>query len=179
MKQIILAIKVFAILTLCVFVGTACTSRKKAGADQRLQTLRDSLEKVTMSADERQKQAEWEQHIAACKAFIETFYNGLEKSGYDNDYVKQYVTPNAAQWLKEMYDYDCDGGDCMATWLFAYDITDPGDLKERTIAPIDDNTYKVVNAYTGAAEGDYEYGVKLGLVKEGDTFKIDSIESVK
>ena len=179
MKQIILAIKVIAVLTLCVFMGTTCTSRKKTDVDPELLALRDSLEKVVVSADERQEQAEGEQHVAACKAFIEAFYNGLEESGYDNDYVKQYVTPNAAQWLKDMYDYDCEGGDCMATWLFAYDITDPGELKEVTIEAIDDNTFKVVSTYTGAADGDYEYGVKLGLVKEGETYKIDSIESVK
>jgi len=118
--------------------------------------------------------------VRACKAFLEKFYNGLQESGLSADYVQQFVTPNAKQYLMDSYDYDCpEGQECMATWLFCYNTTaDVMGEKNRIIEVIDENTYVVTTYYGETAHGDYVYGVKLGLVKDGDSFKIDSIEEV-
>ena len=114
------------------------------------------------------------------KAFLENFYQGLEEV-FDQEqeeayqYVYKHVTPKAKQFLIDQYDYDCDG-ECLAIWLFLYqgggDVI--GDC-QRTIEPVDGLSYKVTNTYYYEGKKSYEYHVKLGLVKEADTFKIDSI----
>ena len=114
------------------------------------------------------------------KAFLENFYKGLEEV-FDQDqeeayqHVYKHVTPEAKQFLIDQYDYDCDG-ECMAIWLFLYqgggDVI--GDC-QRTIEPVDGLSYKVTNTYYYEGKKSYEYHVKLGLVKDADTFKIDSI----
>lgn len=176
MNQLVSTLKGFAVLLLITVAVAACNSRDKASTEPAGAARQEPVEESVATASNEMETAEREQYIAECKAFITAFYKGLEESGFDKDYVKQYVTTNAAQWLKDMYDYDCDGDDCMATWLFSYNMTDPGELKELTIDALDDNTYRVINAYTGSADGDYTYTVRLGLVKEGDTFKIDKLE---
>lgn len=112
-------------------------------------------------------------------AFLEQFYKGLEESSYDSDYVRKYITFRAEQYLRDEYDYDCDGV-CLATWLFAYEAgSDTGGLRERNIEMIDENTYQVVNIYElEGFEGytAYEYIVLLGIVKEGNSYKIDTIK---
>lgn len=112
-------------------------------------------------------------------AFLEQFYKGLEESSYDSDYVRKYITFRAEKYLRDEYDYDCDGV-CLATWLFAYEAgSDTGGLRERNIEMIDENTYQVVNIYElEGFEGytAYEYIVLLGIVKEGNSYKIDTIK---
>ncbi len=114
------------------------------------------------------------------KTFLESFYQGLEEA-FDREqeetylFVNKHVTPKAKQSLIDQYDYDCDG-ECMAIWLFLYqgggDVI--GDC-QRTIEPADGLSYKVTNTYYYEGKKSYEYHVKLGLVKDGDSFKIDSI----
>ena len=114
------------------------------------------------------------------KAFLENFYQGLEEV-FDQEqeeayqHVYKHVTPKAKQFLIDQYDYDCDG-ECMAIWLFLYQ--GGGDVIgncQRTIEPVDGLSYKVTNTYYYEGKKSYEYHVKLGLVKDADTFKIDSI----
>ena len=178
MNQLVSTLKGFAVLLLSTVAVAACTSRDKTSTESEAAAPQELAEKTVTTASNEMDAAEREQHIAECKTFIAAFYEGLEESGFDKDYVKKYVTTNVAQWLKDMYDYDCDGDDCMAAWLFSYNMTDPGELQERRIDALDDNTYRVANVYTGSADGDYMYTIRLGLVKEGDTFKIDKIEIV-
>lgn len=112
------------------------------------------------------------------KAFLESFYQGLEEVlGEEEDYlyVNKNVTPGAKQFLIDQFDYDCEG-ECMALWLFFYDGN--GDVccsSERTIEQIDGLLYRVTNTYYNEGVKTYQYRVKLGLIKDGDTFKIDSI----
>ena len=112
------------------------------------------------------------------KPFLENFYQGLEEVFGEEEadlYVNEYLTPEAKQFLIDQYDYDCDG-ECMAIWLFLYqgggDVI--GDC-QRTIEPANGLSYKVTNTYYYEGKKSYEYHVKLGLVKDADTFKIDSI----
>lgn len=122
------------------------------------------------------------QDVAEGKAFLEYFYETLEADILDYDFIKQNLTLQAQQYLKDSYDYDCfDEGNCMASWLFFYDTTaDVGRLMGRTIEPIGANTFAVTSFYDrdGAAYGDYEYGVKIELVKQEGVLKINSIETV-
>ena len=95
------------------------------------------------------------------------------------DFIKKHITSKAEQYLKDAYDYECEDGDCMATWLFAYEGGgDVGTLRERSIEVVDANTYKVLSIYDQGDGEDYKYGVKLGIVKEGDAYKIDTLETV-
>ena len=112
------------------------------------------------------------------KPFLENFYQGLEEVFGEEEadlYVNEYLTPEAKQYLIDQYDYDCDGV-CMALWVFFYE--GGGDVccsSERTIELIDGLSYRVTNTYYNEGEKTYQYRVKLGLVKDGDSFKIDSI----
>ena len=115
------------------------------------------------------------------KAFLDNFYKNLEEVfGQEDDFliVKEHFTPNAQQYLLDAYDYECpDNLTCAALWLFLYEGgADTAGNYERTIEKIDDLTYRVVNNYRSEDDDfNYKYCVKLGLVKEGDTYKIDSI----
>ena len=102
----------------------------------------------------------------------------LDKDLLDYAFVKRNLTRKALQYLTDNYEYDCEGGDCLATWLFLYEGGgDTGPLKKRTIQSIDENTYQVTSVYDNS-DGDYKYTVQLGLVKDGDTYKIDTVKPI-
>ena len=107
--------------------------------------------------------------------FVEKFYN--EWSGEDilnYDYPKQYITPNLLKYLADAYDYECEG-ECLATWMFFYEGGgDVGELKSRQITARDGNHVLVENNYEN-----YEYDVLLTLIKDGDTFEINSLKQEK
>ncbi len=118
--------------------------------------------------------------VALGKTFLESFYQGFEEA-FDREqeeaylYVNKHVTPEAKQFLIDQYDYECDD-ECMAIWLFLYQ--GGGDVIgncQHTIEPVDGLSYRVTNTYYYEGKKSYEYRVKLGLVKDGDSFKIDSI----
>ena len=107
-----------------------------------------------------------------CKAFLESFYKGLEEADDTEVHIKKNVTKKALQTLIDAYDYECEG-ECIAFWLFSHD-QEVGSTPSLTFERVEGDTYKVVNDY-----GDgYKYVVKIGLVKEGTDYKIDSIEKV-
>lgn len=116
-----------------------------------------------------------EQEMVAVSAFVEEFYKEWDKKDLlDYGYVKQYITPNLLKYLADEYDYDCEG-ECLATWKFFYEGGgDVSGLKSRQITARDGNNVLVENNYEN-----YEYDVLLTLVKDGDTFKIDSLKQVK
>ena len=124
---------------------------------------------VVDSADDQ------EQEMVAVKAFVEEFYKEWDKTDLlDYGYVKQYITPNLLKYLADAYDYDCEG-ECLATWKFFYEGGgDVGELKSRQITVRDGNHVLVENKYVN-----YEYDVLLTLIKDGDAYKIDSLEQVK
>ena len=112
-----------------------------------------------------------EQETQAQKTFLETFYDGLDEN-FEPDYVSKFITPNAKQILIDGYDYDCETGDCLAIWLFAYEGGgDTGPCLSRSIKPQGANKFLVTHKYE-----DEEYNVVLTLIKEGDTYKIDDIK---
>ena len=113
-----------------------------------------------------------EQEMVAVSAFVEKFYKEWrEENVLDYGYVKQYITPNLLKYLVDEYDYDCEG-ECLATWKFFYEGGgDVSGLKSRQITARDGSHVLVENNYEN-----YEYDVLLTLVKDGDTFKIDSLK---
>ena len=108
----------------------------------------------------------------AVKAFVEQFYQGWDGENILHyDYPKQHVTPQLLKYLADAYDFDCEG-ECLATWKFFYEGGgDVGELKSRQITARDENHVLVENKYEN-----YEYDVLLTVVKDGDTFKIDSLK---
>ena len=113
--------------------------------------------------------------MEAAKTFVERFY----KEGYtedlpDNDYLKQHATPGMLKFLADSYDYDCEG-ECLAAWIFFYEGGgDVGGLESRNITARDGNHILVENKYEN-----YEYDVLLTVIKDGDEFKIDSLQQVR
>ena len=117
------------------------------------------------------------QETNAKKAFLEQFYNewdANEEGIPDNDLVKQYVTDDALQILKDNFEFDCDG-ECLATWMFCYEGGgDVGGLLSRTFTVADENNIVVAHKYTN-----YEYDVQLTVIKVGKTYKIDNIQQLR
>ena len=113
-----------------------------------------------------------EQEMVAVRAFVEKFYKEWsEEDILDYGYVKQHITPNLLKYLADAYDYDCEG-ECLATWKFFYEGGgDVSGLKSRQITARDGSHVLVENNYDN-----YEYDILLKVIKDGDTFKIDSLE---
>ena len=117
---------------------------------------------------------------AAVKAFVEKFYDELENKFMNYDdvaiedtyaYLKQHVTDQAYQYLKDMYEYDCEG-ECLAVWMFFYQGGgDVGGLDTRSFTVQDANHVLVNSKYEN-----YKYDVLLTVKKVGDEYKIDDIE---
>ena len=179
MKKTLWMLGVSILLTVsCNHSDKASQQTENATTDSLEVARRDTASTTETKPNEEVKQ-ENKEKIVACKAFLEKFYQDLDDNGIDNAFVSKHITSNAAQYLKDAYDYDCMDDYCMASWLFVYNTTaDKGDLKERTIEAIDENTYKVTNHYINTAYGDYLYAVQLSLVPDGDSFKIDDIDIV-
>lgn len=109
--------------------------------------------------------------LEAPQAFVENFYKEWRDAILEYDYVKQNVTDNMLQQLKDEYEYDCEG-ECLATWIFCYKGGgDVSDLISRKFTAQDATHVLVENKYDG-----YEYDIVLTLVKEGDTYKIDHLK---
>ena len=116
-----------------------------------------------------------EQEMAAAKTFVEKFYKEWDKTDLlDYDYPKQHITSKLLKYLADAYDLDCED-ECLATWMFYYEGGgDVGTLKSRQITARDGSHVLVESKYVN-----YEYAVLLSLVKDGDTFKIDSLKQEK
>lgn len=148
-------------------------AKEKVIADSLEMVRQDSIKRVEAKMEEEKEETDKEQHIAACKAFLEKFY----AKGQDDNYIRQNITNNALQILKDEYDYDCEDGDCLATWIFYYEAgSDFGTFEKRTIEVVDENTYIVGNYYNNDEGDKYLYSVRIGIVKEGNFYKIDKIE---
>lgn len=118
-----------------------------------------------------------EQEIQAKKDFIEAFYQGFDQ--FNDSYIKKYVSPKALQILKDEYDYECEDGDCLATWLFKETCSDCGDntpIISLDIKEQNENDYLVEIKFEDYYYGIFEYDVLLTVIKDGDTYKIDNIE---
>ena len=169
--------KFFPILVIGAALCIACGSKEKS-----VEPTTTENDSVVVAQDTSDIIAEAEQATVKtteeCKAFLEDFYKKLDKDLLDYAFVKRNLTRRALQYLADNYEYDCEGGDCLATWLFLYEGGgDTGPLKKRTIQSIDENTYQVTSVYDNP-DGDYKYTVQLGLVKDGDTYKIDTVKPI-
>lgn len=113
------------------------------------------------------------------KTFLERFYQEGAECWFDNGFLKRYLTQNALKYLHDSYDYDDDSGEGLAMWLFyqegGWDI---GDFKEFLVTKVKDNTYRVT-CHADFNEDTYEYTVVFGLVRDGNTWKIDTIKPGK
>lgn len=109
--------------------------------------------------------------LEAPKAFVEKFYDEWGDDILEYDFVKQNITDNMLQLLKDEYDYDCEG-ECLATWIFCYKGGgDVGTLLSRQITAQDATHVLVENKYDN-----YEYDIVLTLINDGDTYKIDNLK---
>ena len=166
MRKSILMISAMLILSACGGKKTQTESVDAAVIDS---TAMDSKEgKVDVTAAQ-------EQEKEAVRAFVEQFYNewGMENL-LDYDYPKQHITPRLLKFLADSYEFECEG-ECLATWKFFYEGGgDVGELKSRQITARDGSHVLVENKYVN-----YEYDVLLTIIKDGDTFKIDSLQQEK
>ena len=111
------------------------------------------------------------QEITAVKNFVQQFYDEWDMQDlHDYDKLKPYITANLRKYLADEYDYECEG-ECLATWKFFYEGGgDVGEMRSSSITPRDENHVLVEFKYEN-----YEYGVLLKVIKDGDAYKIDSL----
>ena len=131
----------------------------------------DKAGRITFCLSEDKADAH-EQDKEAVRAFVEKFY---EEWGMENlleyGYLKRHITPNLLKYLADSYEFDCEG-ECLATWKFFYEGGgDVGKMVSRQISARDENHVLVESKYEN-----YEYDVLLTVIKDGDTFKIDSLK---
>lgn len=166
-------VKLLSVLALSAFVCFAC----KSNNTNTTEDPKDS-EEATDNAQAAEKAILDSAKTAAGVAFLEEFYKVFGENLLNYEYLKQNITPGLKQYLIDSYDYECEG-ECMASWLFFYEGGgDTCGTQTRTIEPVDNNTYLVTTRYAREDGEDYIYKVKLGLVEDGDSFKIDTLEQV-
>ena len=168
-------IRLFSVLALGALVFFACKSNNKAeepnGQAQSETAQAEAAAAIIDSAK-----------VAAGKAFLEGFYKVydevFDKDIVNYEFINSNITPKMKQWLMDSYDYECEG-ECMAIWLLCYNGGgDTGGLKTRTIKPEGD-AYLVSCTHDQGENKEYHYTIKLTLVQDGDTFKIDSLEQIE
>ena len=170
--------KLYSIFAALLLLGaTGCNSSSKPKeANDSTQVAVTATDTATAEAAQPttapQRPTSDPQEIQAKKDFLEKFYDGLDESGLDDAYIRKFITPNAKKILIEENLYECESGDCLAVWLFAYEGGgDTGKCLSRTIKEQDENHFLVTFKYEGE-----EYNVLLTVIKDGDTYKIDDIE---
>lgn len=174
-KNIMIMRHLCPVLAALILLGTtACNSSskpKEANDSTQVATIAEDTAAAEAAVPAELSEAA-QQEIKAKKAFLETFYDGLDESGFDDAYIRKFITPNAKKILNENYDYDCDDNDCLAVWLFAYEAGgDTGKCLSRTIKEQDENHFLVTLKYE-----EEEYNVLLTVIKDGDSYKIDDIK---
>lgn len=124
----------------------------------------DSLNAVNIIAPNRE--------MEAAKVFVEKLYQGWGVEDLlEYDKLKPYITPNLLKYLADSYDYDCEG-ECLATWKFFYEGGgNVGEMESRQISALDVKHVLLENKYVN-----YEYDVLLTVIRDGDSFKIDSLQ---
>ena len=156
--------------------------RQRSGTQKTVaakKAAKDTTQQADKMTEEAQKEAEKEQYMEACKSFLRTFYEEAEQNYYDDDYIRSNITKKAEKYLIDNYDLECHSHKCMATWLFCQEgSVDIGSLTECIIDAVDENTYRVtcVSSYMSGEYQEYRYTLLIGVVKEGDSFKIDSLK---
>lgn len=106
-------------------------------------------------------------------SFIESFYNEyIFGSNNFNDIAKNTCTPKLLKYLKESYDYECDGGECYAFWLFRSGAQDGiNDLsKVINVEVVGNGWYKITYFDMG-----YKYATKVKIVNINGTIMFDEI----
>lgn len=109
--------------------------------------------------------------------FLEQFYKGNVN---DAEYIKQHVTANVLNKLKQDYDYDCPSNDCIAVWLFdcyhRLDGIDNPQVEGPIISKTDnEGKYKVVYQYAYDENGQKRngtYTIIFTVTKVDGKFKI-------
>lgn len=172
-------------LTMLLVGSWGCdeTPRKRGGrqtvAADAKRSAKDTVQKTDKMTAEEKKEAEKAQYIEACKTFLKNFYEEAEQNYYDDDFIRSNITPKAEKYLVDNYDLECLSHKCMATWLFYQEgSVDVGSLMECIVDAVDENTYRVtcVSSYMSGEYQEYRYTLVIGVVKEGDSFKIDSLK---
>ena len=108
--------------------------------------------------------------IQAMKEFLEEFYSKMGPIGYtiEDSHIKKNVTANALKTLKKY-----------GNEYLSYDESSGGQLADCKIEHIKANLFEVcIITYMGM--GIYpEYKVRLSVVKENGSYKIDTIEKIE
>jgi RNA polymerase subunit RPABC4/transcription elongation factor Spt4 len=127
-------------------------------------TDKSTVQMVDSSAIESVSALNTEQNTEAMKAFLEDFYGRMDVMGQiDEKLIKKSLTPKALRILKEKgneYITNDDGGG--------------GQLSSYKVTHVKENLFEVCVVMYGMGTY-FDHKVILGVVKEGNQFKIDTI----
>lgn len=158
-----------SLAVLCVMLLSACGGKK--AQVENADTVADSTI-VAAKGDKGVDTEVLKQEKEAVRSYVEQFYSDWsDKELTDYDNLKQHITPNLQKFLADAYEFDCEG-ECLAVWKFFYEGGgDVGEIKSRQITARDARHVLVENKYEN-----YEYDVLLTVVRDADTFRIDSLK---
>ena len=178
------AIVIVGILGACLWNYYSSSQR----AEKKI-ALADSLEKahqdsiVHLRQIERAKQDSIYKAQQEEKEFLENFYKELDNHLGDEDEMilfRKHLTNRALSFLKDEYPYEDGCDECYATWMFTSEAgCDYDRFICRKIEQESENTFLVTNTWGYEHDSSFktDYKVRLGIVKEGDSYKINTIEN--
>ena len=129
----------------------------------------DKEDQVVASTNDDKFEMYSKQEIQSMKIFLEAFYDKMDTMGMiDEKQIEKNVTINAQKTLKE------NGND-----LLTQDEEHYGEAQSTKITHIGDNYFEVCITYYVERTYYDDYKVKLSVVKDGGSYKIDTIEKGK
>ena len=129
----------------------------------------DKEDQVVASDNDDKCEMYSKQEIQSMKTFLEAFYDKMDTMGMiDEKQIEKNVTINAQKTLKE------NGND-----LLTQDEEHCGEVQSTKITHIGDNYFEVCITYYVERTYYDDYKVKLSVVKDGGSYKIDTIEKGK
>lgn len=109
------------------------------------------------------------------KDFLEYFYNNGGLRG-DEDFIRQHITKDAYNWLREAWDYDCPDDDCLGVYFFT---RQPGADFGNWPPQILSINKTIKNDFVVSVQHEWGiYYVTLVLKKENGSIKIDELKDI-
>lgn len=131
--------------------------------------VNDKEDQVMTSTNNDNIEIYSKQDIQSMKAFLESFYEKMDIMGMiDETQIEKNVTINAQKTLKE------NGNEYLT-----FDEEHYGEVQSTKITHIGDNYFEVCITYYVERTYYDDYKVKLSVVKDGGSYKIDTIEKGK
>jgi len=135
---------------------------------------RSSSTEIMSDSENENVKADLEKKIEDATAFVKEFYSHFQ----DETYLYNHLTRSALNRLRRDYPYNCEEGDCLATWVFlALPHGVDMELEEGPVIPRHLLCFDVAFKYSYMLDGQKQYedrSIRLYVIKEDGIYKIFS-----